>query len=61
MVGKYVHRAVLGGLAQEKQENPVDAGPAALVGQSASANDTLTLMIERTVRKVLAEQQSKGQ
>jgi hypothetical protein len=56
MVGKYVHRAVLAGLSQEKQDNPVDAGSKALQGQSATANDTLTLMIERTVRKVLAEQ-----
>ncbi|UZJ52419.1 hypothetical protein CBS101457_001739 [Exobasidium rhododendri] len=56
MVGKYVHRAVLGGLAQEEQQNPVDAGPAALAGEATSANDTLTTMIERTVRKVLAEQ-----
>lgn len=56
MVGKYVHRAVLGGLAQEKQSNTIDAGPSALNGQSTSAGDTLTSMIERTVRKVLAEQ-----
>lgn len=56
MVGKYVHRAVLGGLAQEKQGNAVDAGPSALQGQTLTANDTLSSMIERTVRKVLAEQ-----
>lgn len=56
MVGKYVHRAVLGGLAQETQQNPIDAGPAALAGQSTSSNDTLTTLVERTVRKVLAEQ-----
>lgn len=56
MVGKYVHRAVLGGLAQEKQDNPIDAGPLALKGQTTTANDTLSSMIERTVRKVLAEQ-----
>ena len=60
MVGKYVHRAVLGGLAQETPQNPVDAGPAALAGQATSANDTLSSLVERTVRKVLAEQVKAG-
>lgn len=108
MVGKYVHRAVIGGLAQEEGEqeqseagaprsdgasassavaaNPIDAGPAALreeakataletpAGQAGSArpaqsstatqarqpsgaHGTLTLLVERTVRRILAEQQ----
>ena len=59
MVGKYVHRAVLGGLAEEGQQNPIDAGPDALQGTpAASTSGMLSTLIERTVRKVLAEQKA---
>lgn len=54
MVGKYVHRAVLGGIAQESQPNPVDAA-SNLADTSSPSSDALTTLIERTVRKVLAE------
>lgn len=47
MVGKYVHRAVLGGAAA------TDDGGAG--GDEASTSDPLTVLVERTVRRVLAE------
>lgn len=67
MVGKYVHRAVMAGLAHEQDANasvnPVDAAPQHLRsqsqarGQSAGVNDSLTTLVERAVRKVMAESQ----
>ncbi|KAJ1029607.1 hypothetical protein NDA13_002852 [Ustilago tritici] len=62
MVGKYVHRAVLGSLERDAEEyaeaaNSVDAGRDAVgnaVGPASS--QALEGMIERIVRKVLSEQ-----
>ena len=63
MVGKYVHRAVLGSLERDAEEhaqdaNSVDAGRAQVgnaVGPASS--QALEGMVERIVRKVLSEQQ----
>jgi riboflavin synthase len=57
MVGKYVHRAVLAGISSESQANPIDAAAQAQ-HVDAGSSDALTTLIERTVRKVLAEQKS---
>lgn len=57
MVGKFVHRAVLGEAAAASASSEggkgVDAG-AAEVGLETN-RDALTALVERTVRKVLAE------
>jgi hypothetical protein len=76
MVGKFVHRAVVGAAGRtgadadaEEEAAPdstdaraVDAGAAHLRASGAGAQssaDALTALIERTVRKVLAEKAEK--
>ena len=75
MVGKFVHRAVVGAAgrtgadADAEEAAPdstdaraVDAGAAHLRASGAGAQssaDALTALIERTVRKVLAEKAAK--
>lgn len=62
MVGKYVHRAVLGSLERDAEEyaeaaNSVDAGRNAVGNSVGSASlQALEGMVERIVRKVLSEQ-----
>ncbi len=61
MVGKYVHRAVLGSLERDAEEhesaNSVDAGRN-VVGTAVgpASSQALEGMVERIVRKVLSEQ-----
>lgn len=61
MVGKFVHRAVLGTLERDSEDNvkqsPVDAGRE-VVGEATgpASKQALEGMVERIVRKVLAEQ-----
>ena len=62
MVGKYVHRAVLGSLERDAEEhaessNSVDAGRE-VVGTATgpASSEALEGMVERIVRKVLSEQ-----
>lgn len=63
MVGKYVHRAVLGSLERdaEDHENPaasIDAGRSVAGEESGPASSrALEGMVERIVRRVLGEQQ----
>lgn len=62
MVGKYVHRAVLGSLERDAEEhadaaNSVDAGRAQVGSATGPASsEALEGMVERIVRKVLSEQ-----
>ncbi|PWY99004.1 Lumazine-binding protein [Testicularia cyperi] len=69
MVGKYVHRAVLGSLERDAEDSPatqgsphnIDAGRAVVGGATGPASSqALEGMVERIVRKVLAEQQARS-